>query len=444
MDKSQPHKVTPAFIQLIRAAIKDNFDEQLKFLSDFVQIPSLRFEEAPAQDFISEALSKRGYEVDDWVIKIEDLESLSGFGRIHGDFSRARSVVGTHRPVSTHGRSLILQGHLDVVPTGPPEMWTHPPFKPTIKGDWMYGRGAGDMKAGTVAALFALDAIKNLGFEPAARVHFQSVIEEESTGLGALSTLQRGYRADLALIPEPSGHSIWRAQVGVLWFRVSVQGKPVHVASASTGSNAIRAAYDIIQALENLEKEWNTNAAKDPVYSDVEHPLNFNVGKINGGDWASSVPAWCNIDCRIGILPGQDLKNAKEAIKSCVMTASRNHPFLSNNPPKLIWNGFQAEGYVLGEEGNPAIEVMNNSHATVFGSKTGLPERKITALTDTRFYGLYYDIPSFCYGPLAENIHGFDERVSIESLRKSTEVFALFIANWCGLNSFSVANTSDY
>ena len=434
MDKHDSYEPTPAIVQLIRTEIEQNFEEQLKFLSDFVQIPSLRFEEAPAQDFMSDALRNRDYEVDDWLIKIEDLEPLSGFGPIHGDFSRARSVVGTFRPNISRGRSLILQGHLDVVPTGPLEMWKHPPFKPVIEGDWMYGRGAGDMKAGTVAALFALDAIKKAGFEPAARVHFQSVIEEESTGLGALSTLQRGYRADLALIPEPSGHSIYRAQVGVLWFRVSVQGKPVHVASASEGSNAIRAAYDIIEALENLEKEWNKNAATDAVYSDIDHPLNFNVGKIDGGDWASSVPAWCNIDCRMGILPGQDLKNAKETIKSCVAAASRDHPFLSNNPPKVIWNGFQAEGYVLGEEGNSAIEVMNNSHATVFGSKTGVPEQKITALTDTRFYGLYYDIPGFCYGPFAENIHGFDERVSIESFRKTTEVFALFIAEWCGLN----------
>ena len=109
-----------------------------------------------------------------------------------------------------------------MVPAGPLDMWRYPPFKPIIDGDWMYGRGAGDMKAGTVAGLFALDAIKNAGFEPAARLHFQSVIEEESTGLGALSTPQRGYRADLAVIPEPSNHAIYRAQVGALWFRISV------------------------------------------------------------------------------------------------------------------------------------------------------------------------------------------------------------------------------
>ena len=132
MDKPDSYEPTPAIVQLIRTEIEQNFEEQLKFLSDFVQIPSLRFEEAPAQDFMSEALRNRDYEVDDWLIKIEDLEPLSGFGPIHGDFSRARSVVGTFRPNISRGRSLILQGHLDVVPTGPLEMWKHPPFKPCL------------------------------------------------------------------------------------------------------------------------------------------------------------------------------------------------------------------------------------------------------------------------------------------------------------------------
>lgn len=435
MTRTTPAPPAPDTIRQIRTAIDQHFDVQLEFLADFVRLPSLRFEGAPAQDFMAEALNQRGYEVDDWAINIEDLEPLPGFGPIHGDFSRARSVVGTHRPASSHGRSLILQGHLDVVPTGPLDMWSHPPFDPVISDGWMYGRGAGDMKAGTVAALFALDAIRHAGFEPAARLHFQSVIEEESTGLGALSTLQRGYRADLAVIPEPSGNCIYRSQVGVLWFRIAVRGRPVHVATAAQGSNAITAAYDVIQALEGLEEDWNIRAATDPVYSDVPHPLNFNVGKIEGGDWASSVPAWCNIDCRMGILPGQDIAKAKAEIRACVASVSRDHPFLSNHPPDVIWNGFQAEGYVLGVEGNPAIAVMNNSHAAIFGHDAGLAEQKITALTDTRFYGLYYDIPAFCYGPHAENIHGFDERVSITSLRHTTEALALFIAEWCGLNS---------
>lgn len=432
--QTESFPLSPQDIDWIAKAVGKGFDDQTAFLADFVAIPSLRFEEGPAQDFIAEALRARGYKVDDWTIRLSDLEHLHGFGPITGDFSRARSVVGSHHPEDTRGRSLILQGHLDVVPAGPAEMWTHPPFDPVIRDGWMYGRGAGDMKAGTVAALFALDALKRAGFEPAATVHFQSVIEEESTGLGALSTLQRGYRADLAVLPEPSDFTINRAQIGALWFRLQVRGRPVHVAVAGDGSNAILAGYDMIRALQGLEDDWNARAAEDPVYGDVPHPLNLNAGKIAGGDWASSVPAWCDIDCRMGVLPGQDLDRAKAEIEACVAAAARDHPFLSNSPPQVVWNGFQAEGYVLGPEADRGLGVMQAAYEQVFGAGEIIGERKMTALTDTRFYGLYYDIPAFCIGPKAENIHGFDERVELESVRKLTVILALFIAQWCGLN----------
>ena len=349
MDQPELSEPSPEFILLIRNSIEQNFDKQLKFLSDFVSIPSLRSEEAPAQDFISEALNKRGYEVDAWQIKIEELEPLPGFGQVNGDFSRARSVVGTHRPKSSRGRSLILQGHLDVVPAGPLDMWHYPPFTPIIDGDWMYGRGAGDMKAGMVAGLFALDAIKSAGFEPAARLHFQSVIEEESTGLGALSTPQRGYRADLAVIPEPSNHAIYRAQVGALWFRISVKGKPVHVVRADQGSNAIRAAYDIINALETVEKNWNTLAATDPVFSDVKHPLNFNVGKINGGDWASSVPSWCEIDCRIDFCHARILIRPRQKLKRAWLMLQKIIHFYQTTHLRLLGTACRLRGMSPGK-----------------------------------------------------------------------------------------------
>jgi len=433
MRQTDADKATHEAHTAIRAAVAEGFDDQIRFLADFVRIPSLRFEEGPAQDFIHDALRQRGYEVDDWTIDLADLAPLPGFGPIEGDFSRARSVVGTHRPGKVTGRSLILQGHLDVVPAGPLEMWSNPPFDPVVRDGWMYGRGAGDMKSGTVAALFALDAIRRAGFEPAARVHFQSVIEEESTGLGALSTLQRGYRADLALIPEPSDLSLNRAQIGVLWFKLRVRGRPVHVSHAGEGSNAIIAAFDVIRALKGLERDWNTRAGKDPVYSDVHHPLNFNVGKIAGGDWASSVPAWCDVDCRMGLLPGWDLAECRAEIERCVAEAALGHPFLSNSPPEVVWNGFQAEGYVL-DGADDALGMLTQSLRDLKGATVDLPEHKMTALTDTRFYGLYYGIPSFCFGPHAENIHGFDERVDLQSVQDVTEILALFIARWCGLN----------
>ena len=432
-DTPLPLSLPAGTVTAITNAVEAGFADQTDFLARFVAIPSERFQEAPAQDFIADALRTRGYSVDDWTIDLKYLEPLPGFGPIMGDFSRARSVVGSHRPAEVKGRSLILQGHLDVVPPGPAEMWTHPPYDPKVVDGWMYGRGAGDMKAGTVAALFALDALRAAGFAPAATVHFQSVIEEESTGLGALSVLQRGYRADAAVLPEPTDFFINRAQVGALWFRLRVRGKPVHVSVAGDGSNAIMAGYDMIRALQGLEAEWNDRAAADPVYGDVPHPLNFNAGKIAGGDWASSVPAWCDIDCRMGVLPGQDLAQAKAEIEACVSGAARDHPFLSNSPPEVVWNGFQAEGYVLGEDVDPALAVMQHAYGTVFDG-AALEESKMTALTDTRFYGLYYGIPAFCIGPRAQNIHGFDERVDLASVRELTKVLALFIAGWCGLS----------
>ena len=120
-------------------------------------------------------------------------------------YDDAWNVVGAHRPKTPKGKSLILNGHIDVVPTGPLDMWSSPPFEPRISGGWMYGRGAGDMKAGLAANLAALDALARLGLKPAGDVYVQSVVEEECTGNGALACLQRGYRADAAIIPEPSG-----------------------------------------------------------------------------------------------------------------------------------------------------------------------------------------------------------------------------------------------
>src|SRR3954451_19741987 len=284
-------KVTDTNARILDA-IDVNFDAQLATTRDFVAIPSTRGAEGPCQDMIGDLLRARGYEVDDWHINVEDLKDLRGFGPIEHDFSKARTVVGTYRPTNNAGKSASLQGHCDVVPTGPLDMWDTPPFSPVIRDGRMYGRGACDMKSGTIGALYALDAIRAAGLLPTARIHFQSVIEEESTGVGALSTLQRGYRANACFIPEPTGGRMVRSQVGVIWFRLRVRGQPVHVAYAGAGSNAIVAGYPLIGALGGREAEWNARAASDPHFRTLTHPINFNPGIIKGGDWASSVPAW--------------------------------------------------------------------------------------------------------------------------------------------------------
>jgi acetylornithine deacetylase len=411
----------------IRDAVDAGFDEQVAFTAALTAIPSTRGQEAPAQDLMAREMACRGLGVDRWRIDVADIQHLPGFSPVTVSYDDAWNVVGTHRAQRPTGRSLILNGHIDVVPTGPLDLWTTPPFAPRVDDGWLYGRGAGDMKAGLAANLFALDALARAGFAPAADVHLQSVVEEECTGNGALACLQRGYRADAALIPEPSGNRLTSAQVGVIWFQVKVRGKPVHVAYAGTGSNAIEACFPLIQALHRLEERWN--ADKHPLFADVHHPINFVVSKIVGGDWTSSVPAWCTFDMRIAVFPGADLAAIRAEVERCVAEAAHRDPFLSNNPPEIVYHGFQAEGYVLGEGAAPsALEAV---HAEVFGDK--LDKRVSTATADSRFFGLYAGIPALVYGPLSEDIHGFDERVELESVRRVTQAIALFIADWCGL-----------
>lgn len=419
--------VDTALVSKLCKAVDDGFDAQVAFLADLTRQPSLREQEAPAQDLMARAMRERGLSVDRWKVDVKDIENLPGFSPVTVSYDNAWNVVGTHRPAGTAGRSLILNGHIDVVPTGPLDMWTTPPFEPRVDGDWMYGRGAGDMKAGLAANLFAMDALTRLGLQPAGEVYLQSVVEEECTGNGALACLQRGYRGDAAIIPEPSGEGLTSAQVGVMWFQVKVRGKPAHVAVAGTGANAIEACWPLMQALHRLEHAWNERGHE--AFAGHKHPINFVVSKIEGGDWTSSVPAWCTFDMRIGLFPGQKLADVRAEVEACIARAAEADPFLRGNPPQVSYHGFQAEGYAL-PKGTAAQAVLAQCHQAVVGKP--LAEHSGTGTTDARFFGLYANIPSLVYGPRAENIHAFDERVSLESMRRVTQTIALFIAQWCG------------
>lgn len=411
-------------------AVDRGFNAQVAFLADLTRLPSTRGHEAPAQDFMAAAMRARGLAVDRWKIDVAEIRHLPGFSPVAVSYDDAWNVVGMHRPRQIAGKSLILNGHVDVVPTGPADMWSSPPFDPRVEGNWLYGRGAGDMKAGLTANLFALDALARLGLAPAAEVAVQSVIEEECTGNGALACLARGYRGEAALITEPSAETLSPAQVGVLWFQVRLRGKPVHVAVAGSGSNAIEACFPLVAALHRLEARWNER--KHPEYASHAHPINLVVSRIEGGDWTSSVPAWCTFDVRVGVFPGEDLAEARREVETTIANAATVDPFLARNPPEVAYHGFQAEGYVL-QKGTPAQALLGRCHGRVTDSALGL--QPLTATTDARFYGLYAGIPALVYGPTAENIHGFDERVDLESLRRVTKVVALFVAEWCGLEA---------
>jgi acetylornithine deacetylase len=416
--------------QRILDEIDRGFDAQIAFLQGLVRCPSVRGAEHTVQDYVFDALAKRGYAMDRWRVSEDDIKDHPGFSPIAVSCENAWVVVGTHRPSTTTGRSLIMNAHIDIVPPGPTDMWSTPPYDPVIRDGWMYGRGAADMKAGLACNIYALDAIRRAGFEPAATIHVQSVPEEESTGNGTLATSVRGYRADAAICPEPTNGSITHANVGVVWFSVRVYGRPAHAREMQAGINAIDAAYQVVGALRVLEEQLNVEAAQHPLFKDLTHPINLNIGQIEGGDWNSTVPASCTVQCRLSMLPGTPASELKRRIEQTISDFSRKLPGSGNTPPVIQWTGFSCEGFVL-EEGSDAEKTLATAHEAIFGAT--LKRQVMPAYLDARVTILYDKIPTLVYGPGGRNIHSIDEALDVESMRRATKSIALFTARWCGL-----------
>ncbi|MFO1319565.1 MAG: ArgE/DapE family deacylase [Burkholderiales bacterium] len=419
-----------ALEQDLLAACDDLQPELQRMLASLVRFPSVLGEEASAQDYMEGLFQGLGLSVDRFEMRDEDLATAPGFAPPVGHWHRHDNVVGAHVPRDATGRSLILNGHIDVVPVGATDLWTTPPFEPVIRAGRLYGRGAGDMKAGIAAYVTAFLALRRIGRQPAAPVWMQSVVEEECTGNGALACLHRGYRADGAVIPEPFDQSLLTAQVGVIWLSVEVQGRPAHVLDVSRGINAIEAAFALYRGLETLRDEWNAPSARHPAFADLERPINFNLGRIQGGEWTSSVPTRCVIDVRCGFYPGTTVAEARAAIEARLQRTAESDPKLRGVQYRIRYAGLQSEGCVI-ERAQPLMEVLAQSHEHVMAAEPRYLAS--TATTDVRVFHVYGGIPATCYGPESSHIHGIDESVSLESVRQVTRVLAVFMARWCGL-----------
>lgn len=427
---SDEQPVDEALENEILAAVESCHDDLSSLAQGLVKLPSLLGDEGPAQDFMEGVFRGMGLVVERFGIDDKALRDLPGYSPTVGHWHHHDNVVATHLPRKQTGRSLILNGHIDVVPVGAEEMWTSPPFMPSIREGRLYGRGSGDMKAGIAAYVSAFRALTTLGLQPAAPVYLQSVVEEECTGNGALACLHRGYRADAAIIPEPFQETIMSAQVGVMWLQVEVLGKPAHVLNDSDGINAIEAAFALWEGLGSLQNEWNLAQNRHAAFAHMDRPVKFNLGKIHGGEWASSVPTRCIMDIRAGFYPGVSAASARKAIEAQLQKTASNDPRLSGADWTVRYSGFQSEGCVI-ETDQPLVNVLSDSHLRVAGQAPAFFAS--CATTDVRTFELYGSIPATCYGPEAQNIHGIDESVSIDSMQRVSAVLALFIARWCGL-----------
>lgn len=361
----------------------------------------------------------------------EALAHHPGFSPPLVSYAGRDNVAAIHSPRGAGGRSLMLQGHIDVVPEGAADLWTTPPFEPSVRDGRMYGRGTADMKAGVVSTVMAFAALRRAGLQPASEVQFAAVIEEECTGNGALAVMQALPKPDACLIPEPGpgGPALYVGEVGVVWAWVTVTGKPTHVRDMQAGVNAIEAAYVVADYFRQYEAEMNAAERRHPSFASHNHPINVNFGTIEGGEWNSSVPTRTRIGMRVGVMPGHSCRSVKAEIEALVARAGQD-PRIRNAKLSVEFKGFMADGAIF-----PADQAISRaiiaSHDDLIG--TELPHYNAPALTDARFYTLYQGTEATCYGPDADNIHGIDESVGLATMHAVTRVLALTLAGWCGL-----------
>jgi len=362
----------------------------------------------------------------------EQLAAHPGFSPPLIGYEGRDNVVAEHRPRgAAQGRSLCLQGHVDVVPEGAADMWATPPYAPAIRDGRVYGRGAGDMKAGIVSYCMAFQALRLAGLAPAAPVQMASVIEEECTGNGALAAMLALPKPDAVIIPEPGpGYdALYTAEVGVVWAWVTVSGRPAHVRDMQAGVNAIEAAQAIAARFRDYQAEMNRAERIHPAFRGVNHPVNVNLGTIEGGEWNSSVATRCRIGLRVGVMMGYTAAATRADIERIVAAAAQD-PALRGAQVRLEFKGFMADPCVFDTDA-AIVRLARESYAEATGGT--LRDYPATGLTDGRHYALHQGTPVACFGPDAVDIHGIDENVGIESMHGITRSIALTMARWCGL-----------
>ena len=399
-------------------------------LCRLVAVPSIggTAAESDVQHLLAGWLEELDCAVDRWPIDLDDAAAAADAPGQEVARTEAWGVVGTVPAAEDGVPALILSGHTDVVPPGDRSLWPADPFVPRLADGAVHGRGACDMKAGVVAALGALAAIRSAGVRLVRPVAVHGVIGEEDGGLGAWATLQRGHRGDLCVIPEPTARAVVTANAGALTFRLEVVGRAAHAAIRNQGVSAVELFADVHTGLRAFETERQRDA--DPRFGDTPFPYGLSIGRVQAGDWASSVPDRLVAEGRYGVRLGEPVPAARAAFEERLAAICASHPWLAEHPVRISWTGGE---FASGElpAGHDLLPAMRSAVAGAGGGV--LPERAIAAGSDLRQYAAA-GIPTLHYGPgdlaLA---HGPHERVPVDELVTAARAFALLALRTCGV-----------
>lgn len=406
-------------------------DAMVTALAELVRVPSQTgtAAEHEAQAGFAADLATDGLDVDHWELPLAELRADPDFPGSEVPRDEAWGVVG-RLPGRGGGRTLLLDGHIDVVPPGDPAAWTHPgAFSGEVTATEVRGRGACDMKGGLLAARWAVRALAASGVPLAGDVVLASVESEEDGGLGTFGLLRRGWAdgVDVAVIPEPTGLDLVPACAGALTFRLRIRGRSAHAARRAEGVSAIEKLVPVLAALRELEAR--RNAATDPLLDrwGIAYPL--SLGIVRAGEWASSVPDLLVADGRLGVALDEDPAAARAELEAAVAEACGADPWLRQHPVEVEWWGGQFAPGRLPADSDLGDRVATHHRATAhrpietWGGPFGTDLRLLTGLAG---------IPTVHYGPGDFDLaHAPDEAVPIAQVETAAQVLALLALEVC-------------
>ena len=403
-----------------------------EFAEELLRYDTTRGDEAPAQRFVRERLDALGFETYEWTADAEELASHDSFPDDPDEIPVADrpSVAGLLELGDPDaGRTLVLNGHVDVVPAAR-ESWSSDPFEPTwreLDGDErLTARGAGDMKCGLAACVFAakhLEATAPNSLD--GRVVVESVVGEESGGIGAAAAALSNpypFERDAAIIAEPTDLRPVTAVEGSLMKRLRLEGRSAHAATRWRGEDVLPRFEEIRRAFRDLETERGETVAH-PRYDEFPVPWPVVVGRVEAGDWASSVPADLTAEFRIGVAPGETVAEVEETFDQRLAEVVADDDWLADHPPEFERFSVQFEPAEIDADEPVVGAVQRAMEANDLGGPRTEP-RGATYGADSRWY-VEAGIPTVLFGPgTIEQAHFPDETVVWKDVLTAGEVLA--------------------
>jgi acetylornithine deacetylase len=411
--------------------IDESRDQAIGFLQKMIAIPSVTGDEARIQKFLADYLASLGLAVDVWETDWEGLKKHPAYRPVARGYEGRPNIVATLKGTGG-GRSLLLNGHTDVIPVGGGEGWSDDPWSATIKNGRIYGRGSADMKSGVASHIMAMECLLAAGIKPKGDVLLDIVVDEEVSGHGTLDTVIRGYKADAGISGETSGLAVQPACIGRIWFEIEIHGKPAGIQKRYEGISGIELGNKIVKAVNDLEAT-RVATVRHPLYPKPIDTLPCMIGSFSAGNYPSAFPANCLLKGSIGTVPGEDHEGVKQSLVEQIARAATEDPWMKLHPPKVRFVGYDAEASEIPRD-HPIVATVCKNYKEITGRDPEISGRQGAA--DTRFLNRYANTPTVIFGPGSTAVmHADDEYVSIDDYMTAIKVMALSICDWCGVDA---------